>query len=63
MDADPPSPTLETPPKAEETDADKIKEAGNVAFKARKFDDAIALYTKAIGAHLLSLISFPDERY
>lgn len=49
MDADPPTPTLETPPKAEETDADKIKEAGNVAFKARKFDDAIALYTKAIG--------------
>ena len=29
--------------------AEKIKEQGNVSFKAGKFQDAIELYTKAIG--------------
>ncbi|KAF7967739.1 hypothetical protein HWV62_33262 [Athelia sp. TMB] len=50
-DADPPTPTLETAPDDAESAAqraDRIKEEGNAAFKARRFDDAIALYTKAI---------------
>jgi tetratricopeptide (TPR) repeat protein len=29
--------------------AETIKEEGNIAFKAKNFDDAIELYTKAIG--------------
>ena len=32
--------------------ADRIKEEGNVSFKAKKYDEAIDLYTKAIGAFL-----------
>ena len=31
--------------------AEKVKEEGNVAFKANKFDDAIEFYTKAFGKY------------
>lgn len=45
-------PTPPTPP-PEEIDtakqAEKVKEEGNVAFKAQKFHDAIGSYTRAIG--------------
>jgi hypothetical protein len=50
-----PQETKAPPPPALETDAqkairaDKVKEQGNTAFKAKKFDNAIELYTKAIG--------------
>ena len=41
------------PPEPEEEDvakrAEKIKDQGNVAFKAAKYAEAIDLYTKAIG--------------
>src|ERR1700683_971054 len=54
---DPPKkvPATTPPPPPPETDAqkaaraDKVKEEGNTAFKARRFEDAIELYTKAIG--------------
>src|ERR1700734_1983080 len=54
---DPPKkvPATKPPPPPPETDAqkaaraDKVKEEGNTAFKARRFEDAIELYTKAIG--------------
>jgi hypothetical protein len=28
-----------------------VKEQGNIAFKAKRFDDAVELYTQAIGIH------------
>jgi DnaJ family protein C protein 7 len=31
--------------------ADELKEKGNVAFKARKYEDAIKLYAEAIGKY------------
>lgn len=47
------SPSPPTPPPPEEVDtakqAEKVKEEGNVAFKAQKFHDAIESYTRAIG--------------
>lgn len=33
--------------------AEKVKEQGNVAFKAGKYDEAVKHYTKAIGANPL----------
>ncbi|KAG6865143.1 hypothetical protein C0991_004825, partial [Blastosporella zonata] len=47
-----PSPNLNSTPEPEEdpiTSAEKVKEQGNVSFKAGKYGDAIDLYTKAIG--------------
>lgn len=49
-----PSPPPEPEPEPEEEGdilirAEKVKEQGNVAFKAKRFGDAIDLYTKAIG--------------
>ena len=41
-------PDLEPAPVAE--DPDKIKEKGNTAFKAGKFQEAIDQYSRAIGA-------------
>jgi hypothetical protein len=47
------SPPTEPSPEPEEEDiiarAEKVKEQGNVAFKAAKYTDAIEHYTKAIG--------------
>ncbi|KAJ7132172.1 hypothetical protein C8R44DRAFT_829450 [Mycena epipterygia] len=49
-----PSPPPEPQPEEEEEEedilirAEKVKEQGNVAFKAKRFGDAIDLYTKAI---------------
>ena len=44
------------PPEPEQEDilvrAEKVKEKGNVAFKAAKYAEAIELYTKAIGEFL-----------
>lgn len=37
--------------------ADRIKEEGNVSFKAKKYDEAIDLYTKAIGAFLTMFLT------
>lgn len=34
-----------------EAAADRLKERGNEAFKAKRFGEAIDLYTQAIGAH------------
>lgn len=65
MDVDPPTPTVETPPLSAsatppavpETDeqkalrAENTKEKGNAAFKAKRYGEAIDLYTKAIGAY------------
>lgn len=48
-----PEPTAEPEP---ETDgqraqrAEKVKEQGNTAFKAKRYGEAIDLYTKAIGS-------------
>lgn len=46
--------TPEESPMQEDVDtikaAEKVKEEGNVAFKAQRFNDAIDLYGKAIGA-------------
>jgi DnaJ homolog subfamily C member 7 len=63
MNVDSPSPAPEPLKRSQETKprpppetdaqkavrADKVKEQGNTAFKAKKFDEAIDLYTKAIG--------------
>jgi DnaJ homolog subfamily C member 7 len=62
MNVDSPSPAPDLPktpmtraPPAPETDAqkatraDRVKEEGNTAFKAKRFDAAIEFYTKAIG--------------
>jgi len=66
------------PPEPEEEDvakrAEKIKDQGNVAFKATKYAEAIDLYTKAIGSqtflpffdfvHPFTLESFhPNESF
>ena len=60
-----PAPQVENPqdpptPPPEEVDtakqAETVKEEGNVAFKAKKFHDAIESYTRAIGeCSMLSL--------
>jgi hypothetical protein len=56
----PPPPPSKTPPELDPEPeeepairAEKIKEQGNVAFKAKRYADAIDLYTKAIGMQLL----------
>jgi DnaJ family protein C protein 7 len=57
------TPPPKTPPPPPETDAqkltraDKVKEQGNTAFKAGKFDEAIEFYSKAIGTDILNLYS------
>ncbi len=44
------TPAPEEPPAAEaEPDAEKIKEQGNAAFKAGRYQDAIDHYSRAIG--------------
>ncbi|KAH9950857.1 protein prenylyltransferase [Amylocystis lapponica] len=52
MEVDPPTPVVPTPASPVEEDpiklAEKVKEQGNTAFKAQRFQDAIELYTKAI---------------
>ena len=51
-----PVPKTSPPPETEAQKAaraEKVKEQGNTAFKARRFDDAIELYTKAIGMYPL----------
>ncbi|KAH9947725.1 protein prenylyltransferase [Amylocystis lapponica] len=52
MEVDPPTPVVPTPDSPVEEDpiklAEKVKEQGNTAFKAQRFQDAIELYTKAI---------------
>lgn len=56
----PPSPSPTPEPEEDDTGkrAEKMKDQGNVAFKAAKYADAIDLYTSAIGSHgLLSLVS------
>lgn len=35
--------------------ADELKEKGNILFKERKYNDAIKLYSEAIGTSLISL--------
>lgn len=53
MEVDPPSPAAPSPASAVEEDpvklAEKVKEDGNTAFKAQRFQEAIELYTRAIG--------------
>ncbi|KAH7915250.1 hypothetical protein BJ138DRAFT_1142032 [Hygrophoropsis aurantiaca] len=56
LPAEPPSPSLSSavdPSPAKEPtaplSADSVKEQGNVAFKAKRYGEAIDLYTKAIG--------------
>jgi len=45
-----PVPTHNIPtPESEGPSAEEIKERGNVAFKAKKYTEAIDLYTQAIG--------------
>jgi len=66
MNVDSPSPAASTskktppppsPPSPPETDAqklaraDRVKEQGNTAFKAKRFDEAIEWYTRAIGRY------------
>ena len=41
--------TLDVEPDPVEDDPDKIKEKGNTAFKAGKFQEAIDQYSRAIG--------------
>jgi DnaJ homolog subfamily C member 7 len=41
-------PVVESKPEDKTTEADALKEKGNVAFKAAKYTDAIKLYTEAI---------------
>lgn len=45
----PPSPVASPPPTPQGPTADEIKEEGNTAFKTKQYNDAIELYTKAIG--------------
>lgn len=45
--SDPPTPVEEVDPKKR---AEKVKEEGNLAFKGSKFQNAIELYSRAIGA-------------
>ena len=61
MSVDPQTPAVEKSPSPEpepaedaeeELGAEKLKELGNVAFKASRFHDAIELYTRAIGAYI-----------
>jgi DnaJ homolog subfamily C member 7 len=37
--------------------AEKVKELGNVAFKAKRYGDAIDLYTQAIGVSFFKSLS------
>lgn len=52
----PPTPTSAAPPSPDEEGlepgvlAERTKEQGNVAFKAKRYGEAINLYTKAISA-------------
>ena len=63
MSGDAQSPVVENPPLSEsepvETDpikrAEQVKEEGNIAFKASRFQDAIESYTRAIGAYTPSV--------
>lgn len=54
-------------PPAQETDeqklarADKVKEQGNTAFKGKRFEDAIELYSKAIGTNYLFIHTYDDR--
>jgi len=50
---DPPAPGQEDPVAA----AEKVKEQGNVAFKAGRYGMAIDLYTEAISKHTTVLIA------
>lgn len=43
--------------------AEKVKEKGNVAFKAGKYQDAIGFYTKAIGKFKISEVFFPSKEH
>ena len=45
------TPEVATPPEPVDPikEAEKVKEQGNVAFKASRFQEAIDLYSKAIG--------------
>ena len=45
----------ELPAEEAEPDADKIKEQGNAAFKAGRYQDAIDYYSRAIGTLLRPL--------
>jgi hypothetical protein len=44
------------------TQAERVKEQGNVAFKAKKYIEAIELYTKAIGAFAFASLHFIFSR-
>lgn len=44
------------PSPADDLDADKVKDKGNVAFKAQKYTEAAELYSKAIGAFSFTLL-------
>lgn len=52
----PPSPAPSPPPTPQGPTADQIKEEGNAAFKTKQYNDAIELYTKAIGNYVALLL-------
>ena len=47
----PPEPEAEPEPLDNTKEAEKVKEQGNVFFKAGKLQDAVEKYTRAIGAY------------